>query len=253
MKEGTALVEKSAIGKEQTFFIGQKHERVFRFERDLLMNGMAINLHFLDARGMLTPYREWITTALRDTHLRASSLLPLLPLDIVIQVGKQVIPEKGHLGYTSGSGVIFITIDPDHPMLIVNEDASLERMFAHELHHAARWDGPGYGSTLGQALVSEGMAGHFAQEVCGGGPEPWETLNIHQISNYLLLAEEQWNYNDYDHNAWFFGTDILPRWLGYSLGYEIVARFSAIRQGMRASAMANIDAQQFREILTSFR
>ena len=33
-----------------------------------------------------------------------------------------------------------------------NDAHFIERMFAHELHHAARWNGPGYGSTLGEAF-----------------------------------------------------------------------------------------------------
>ncbi|AON53791.1 DUF2268 domain-containing putative Zn-dependent protease [Herbaspirillum seropedicae] len=213
------------------------------------MDNIGLNLHFLNARGALTPFRSWITDALWETYRRASSLISLGHLDVVVQTGKQVIPEKGHIGYSSAPGIIFITVDPCHPSFLSNRDASLERMFAHELHHAARWDGPGYGVTLGEALISEGMAGHFAQEVCRGGPEPWETLDVDEIQNYLLLAEEDWDRNDYDHLGWFFGTSELPRWLGYSLGYQIVHQFSVMRQHLKASAMVNIDAQEFRACL----
>lgn len=217
------------------------------------MNKDALSLHFLDARGALSPLRDWITNAFCETHKRASSLVSLASLDVVIQAGKQVIPEKGHLGYAPGPGVIFITVDTNHPLLLANHDASLERMFAHELHHAARWDGPGYGETLGEALVSEGMAGHFAQEVCGRGPEPWEMLNIHDIQHYLFVAEEQWNHVGYDHPAWFFGSSTLPRWLGYSLGYQVVAQFSATQQQRKASTMVNTDAKEFRDCLRLLR
>ncbi|MCP1572309.1 uncharacterized protein YjaZ [Herbaspirillum rubrisubalbicans] len=213
------------------------------------MDKAGLNLHFLDARGALAPLRSWITAALWETYERASSLISLRPLDVVVQTGKQVIPEKGHLGYSSAPGVIFITVDPTHPLLLPNQNASLERMFAHELHHAARWDGPGYGLTLGEALVSEGMAGHFAQEVWRGEPEPWERLYVGEIQNYLLLAGQQWNRSDYDHGAWFFGNGELPRWLGYSLGYQIVHQYSMMRQHMKASAMVTTDAGEFRACL----
>lgn len=76
------------------------------------------------------------------------------------------------LDYAPEPGLIFLTVDPASDIFRANQEASLERMFAHELHHAARWAGPGYGSSLGEALVSEGLAGAFAQEICGGLPEP---------------------------------------------------------------------------------
>ncbi|BEV16645.1 hypothetical protein HBDW_34330 [Herbaspirillum sp. DW155] len=157
---------------------------------------MTITLHFLDARARLTPLRPWISEALLQTHARASALLPLLPLDVVIQAGNEVVPEKGLLGHASRPGFIQLIVDPDHPQLLLNQNASLQRMFAHELHHAARWDGPGYGSTLGEALVSEGMAGHFAQELLGGDPEPWETLDISRMTEHLALAAQQWGRSD---------------------------------------------------------
>lgn len=210
---------------------------------------MTITLHFLDARARLTPLRAWISDALLQTHARASALLPLLPLDVVIQAGKEVVPEKGLLGHASRPGLIELIVDPDHPLLLLNQNDSLQRMFAHELHHAARWDGPGYGATLGEALVSEGMAGHFAQELLGGDPEPWETLDITGMAEHLALAGQSWGRSDYDHGLWFFGTGSLPRWLGYSLGYQMVARFSEGHGGMRASAMHGLDAQCLRKIL----
>ncbi|MGL7684257.1 DUF2268 domain-containing protein [Salmonella sp. NW805] len=69
----------------------------------------------------------------------------LLPsVDVIFKTSSHVIPEKGHLGYAPEPGVIFITVDPANPVFCENPRSSLERMFAHELHHAARWAGPGY-------------------------------------------------------------------------------------------------------------
>lgn len=210
---------------------------------------MTLHLHFLDARASLTPLRAWISDALLQTHAKAAQLLPLQPLDVVIQAGQQVVPEKGLLGYAPRPGLIHLTIDPGHPALLANAQSSLERMFAHELHHAARWDGPGYGATLGEALVSEGLAGHFAQELLGGDPEPWETLDILSMSETIALALQMWSRDDHDHGAWFFGTEALPRWVGYSLGYQMVGRY--VRQGERrtASGMVALEAEALRNML----
>lgn len=209
-----------------------------------------MELHFLDARGALTDIHKWLHNCLTETHEKASGLMPLQPLDVVVQTGKRIIPEKGYLGFAPKPGVIFITVDPDNPALRANFDASLERMFAHELHHAARWDGPGYGSSLGEALVSEGLAGHFVLELFGGLPEPWEQLPESEIRTHATLATKEWERTDYNHEAWFFGRGDLPRWLGYSLGFRLVDRFLSEHPTSRASNLAGAQAQDFRSTLS---
>lgn len=164
----------------------------------------SLQLHFLNARDALAELRDWIQVCLTETHDKAVRLMPLRSLDVVIQAGKQVVKEKGHLGYAPRPGTVFVTVDPESPALRVNADASLERMFAHELHHAARWDGPGYGASLGEALVSEGLAGHFAREVCGDVPEPWEELPEDEIRRHVGRAKLEWNQTTYNHSEWFF-------------------------------------------------
>ncbi|MBM3578416.1 MAG: peptidase [Alphaproteobacteria bacterium] len=210
----------------------------------------SMKLHFLDARGTLTALHHWLHKCLTETHEKAAGLMPLQPLDVVVQTGKRIIPEKGHVGYTPKPGVVFITVDPDNPALKANVDASLERMFAHELHHAARWDGPGYGSSLGEALVSEGLAGHFVLELFGGLPEPWEQLPESEIRVHATLAAQKWESADYNHEAWFFGRGDLPRWLGYSLGFRLVGQFLSEHPGSGPSKLAVAQAQDFRLALS---
>jgi uncharacterized protein YjaZ len=154
------------------------------------------------------------------------------------------------VGYAPKPGVVFITIDLVYPALLVIVDASLERMFAHELHHAARWDGPGYGSSLGEALVSEGLAGHFVQELFGGPPEPWEGLPEDEVLSHAALAAQQWDSTDYSHEAWFFGRGDLPRWLGYSLGFRLVGKFLAEHPRSRAAKLGEAEARDFRSMLS---
>ena len=210
----------------------------------------SFTLHVLDARGTLGDLRAWLEGRLTDTFARANAVLPLQPLDIVVQAGPHVIPEKGHLGSAPRPGVVFLTVDPTSPVLRPNANASLERGFAHELHHAARWDGPGYGSTLGEALVSEGLAGHFAGELFGPAPEPWESLDPAVVREHTAVAEQLWDETDYDHAGWFWGTGTLPRWLGYSMGFQLVGRFLAAHPGSTAASLAEVDAAAFRSQLT---
>lgn len=206
-------------------------------------------LHFLNAQQKLDAYQAWLETNLTDTYQRVAKLMPLPALDVVVKAGKFVIPEKGHLGFCPEVGIIYITVDPQNPAFGNNHNQSLERMFAHELHHAARWVGPGYGATLGEALVSEGLAGHFALEVFGGEPEPWESLTLESIQPYVPQLLANWHRSDYDHNAWFFGTGNLPRWLGYTAGFNLVSRYLATSPDFRASTRVNINAEALKAFI----
>ena len=47
-------------------------------------------------------------------------------------------------------------------------------------------DGPRYGSTLGEVIVSEGLAGHFSLELFAGEPDPREKLTSDIVQPYRL-------------------------------------------------------------------
>ena len=208
-----------------------------------------MKLHILNAQDKLTARSEWLNTCLTETYAKASMLMNLPSLDIIVKAGTQVIPEKGHLGYSPEPGIVYITVDPKNLSFCSNHNNSLERMFAHELHHAARWAGPGYGLSLGEAIVSEGLAGHFTLELFGGEPEPWECLNEVEVQSHILRTRKDWDRTDYDHNAWFYGTSNLPRWLGYTVGFNLVTRFLLANPHLRASTLTNVNAKEFKTLL----
>ena len=65
-------------------------------------------------------------------------------------------------------GLFGLTLDPDNPQFATCiSDGTLRRQVAHEVHHCLRMAGPGYGRVLGEALVSEGLAGHFTRRLLG--------------------------------------------------------------------------------------
>ena len=208
-----------------------------------------MTLHIINSRHQLTGIDKWLSQRLDDAFALSAKHLPLLDTDVILKAGKAVIHEKGHLGYAPESGVIYVTVDPENPILWTNPSQSLERMLAHELHHSSRWDGPGYGKTLGEALVSEGLAGHFAQEAFGGEREPWEQLPASILRPYVRKAQAAWQSPDYNHAEWFFGSQEFPAWVGYSLGYELVGRYLAAHGDARASNLVHADAAGFRALL----
>jgi uncharacterized protein YjaZ len=106
-----------------------------------------------------------------------------------------------------------------------------------------RYASIGYGDSLGEALVSEGLAGRFVERIFGTAPEPWEsamdeaTLRAH-LPNDALLAS-----SDYNHATWFYGQNgRLPRWIGYTLGYRIAGDWLAAVPAPDAATWAGVRA-----------
>jgi Predicted Zn-dependent protease (DUF2268) len=136
-----------------------------------------------------------------------------------------VIPEIGIAGQIYRRSLFALTLDPDNPNFASSlRDGNLRRHVVHEVHHCLRKGGPGYGKSLGEALVSEGLAGQFVTRLFGTPPEPWERAVESPVALSLFPAADVMASTTYDHRAWFFGAGgQFPRWLGYTLGYMIVA------------------------------
>ena len=211
---------------------------------------MTWNVHICDAAGSLTPYTAALHLAVRRVEAAVDAVVDPLQMDVVVQVlPGRTIPEVGFSGFAPGPELIHLYIDPDNPAL-PSAIQGVERTLAHEAHHCLRQRGPGYGKTLGEALVTEGLAGQFVRELYATPPELWEEPQDSDY-DYLALVLENWH-KGYDHTAWFFGTGSLPRWLGYRLGYRIVGAYVGLR-GTQPSAMAWTDAEEFRGAVTAVR
>ncbi len=204
-------------------------------------------LHYMNARGTLDSYKERVDQAFRSVARLVEPITSPIALDIVVQaIPGGAIPDIGHVGYCSRPGLILLILDPDNPNLANHMGESLERMIAHELHHAMRWDSVGHGKTLGEALVMEGLAGRFVLELYGGCGEPWELeLPRSSLKRFAAAALPQLHSTQYDHGKWFFGDKPYPRWVGYSLGWHLVGDYLQARPGARASASVATPAVAF--------
>lgn len=96
--------------------------------------------------------------------------------------------------------------------------AQLDGSLAHELHHLGRWQNAGYGSTLGDAIVSEGTAVWYAGRATGWVP-PWARGRVSPAAWREALA--LWHSKGYDHDAWFY-RGRRGRWVGYRMGYALI-------------------------------
>lgn len=187
-------------------------------------------LHWLEAEGGLQPWREQVASEIEAARIAVSRHVGTLPLDILVQFLRgAVIPELGIGGHAHRKSLLTLTLDPGNPHFVQSlNDGALRRTVAHEVHHCLRMARLGYGRTLGEALVSEGLAGHFTGWLFGNPPEPWEcALDEDRLRAHWPDAASL-DDDAYDHNSWFYGTGgHRPRWLGYSLGYAMVGRWVA--------------------------
>ena len=202
-------------------------------------------LHWLEASGDLSGYRSEITAAFEQSYRTVSTMLPPPRLDILVQrLAGVTIPGIGIAGYAQRSTMFSMTFDPDEPNFAHSlSEGALERQIIHEVHHCLRMAGPGYGQTLGEALVTEGLAGQFVRRLLGTPPEPWECAAGSDVLQAALPGAEELASMDYDHGVWFFGTASQPCRFGYTLGYQIAGRWLERAGKVDAATWVNVPAE----------
>lgn len=204
----------------------------------------AWTLHWLEASGSLAEHRCELIGEFDAAYKTVSRLMTPPRLDVLIQrLAGETIPEMGLVGRAYRSTMFTMTIDPDNPNLLSSlSTGTLHRQIVHEVHHCLRMAGPGYGWTLGEALVSEGLAGQFVRHLLGNDPEPWECA----VTGADLLRSQvdlkTLESTHYNHSEWFFGFGAHPKWLGYTLGYQMVGRWLASVGEIDAATWINVPA-----------
>ena len=149
-----------------------------------------------------------------------------------------------------------VSLDPAHARFGEALEQHLPRTLAHELHHCARWRGPGYGRTLGEALVSEGLADRFDLEVHPGAePYHWaRALDPRGLREVWELARPALWDEQYDHAYWFFNSSAAgpPFHAGYALGFHLIGTYLSADPGRRPSELTDTPAREILEDLDPF-
>ena len=214
---------------------------------------MTWSLHWLEAEGYLSSWREQVAAEVEAARSAVARMLPPPRLDILIERGAgAVIPEVGMVGHAYRASLFSLTLDPDNPNFErCLADGTFRRHVVHEVHHCLRMGSVGYGRTLGEALVSEGLAGQFVGHVFGSPPEIWErAVDEDAVRAHLPDAAAMAGPN-IDHAGWFFGAGgRRPRWLGYTLGYRIVGDWLASAPKLNGRTWVDIPAET---VLTAAR
>ena len=211
---------------------------------------MKYTIHLLNASSSLSGYEQLIKNTIDEAFTKMADLLPIRQVDVVVKNEPfNVVPEVGIGGYTPDAYTIYLSIDTDFKNFEHNLKAEIPKTIAHEYHHCLRWNGPGYGTTLAEAIVSEGLADHFQIELLGGSPQPWCTaLSPSEVKLLQPLAEKEYWVSPYDHASWFFGSNELniPKWAAYSLGFAFTQKFLEKTQ-QKASELYETSAKEIIE------
>lgn len=206
-------------------------EQLMRRLRSWLPGGLpagALRIHFLEAGVAPIPAKSRIRAQITRGYRYAQQQLPagaLGAVDVVVQVQPAMtLPEIGIGGYSPAAHLAFLFVDPASARFQSLWAQHLGAMLVHELMHCARWTRPGYGPTLGEALVSEGLALHFEAQFRGQAPWYAKSLDEAALAQAETEARANWHRTDYDRMAWFSPFGAAGPYGGYSLGYALVAR-----------------------------
>ncbi|MDH3525703.1 MAG: DUF2268 domain-containing protein [Acidobacteriota bacterium] len=208
--------------------------------------GSGLTILFTGPAGVFGDQEAVIAQHVQDTWDAASRQLSLAGITVRVGPGPEyLIPGWGIGGRGLSATEIELAVDPSLPGATVA--ARLPSLAAHEFHHAARFRGPGYGSTLLQAMVSEGLADHYASELFGEPLPPWvDALSEEEFVLWLDRAWPKFDSTTYNHAAWFFGTGMVPNWTGYTIGFRLVGDYLAAHPGDTAASLVNLEADAFR-------
>lgn len=208
-----------------------------------------LNIHLYTGNGFLLPFKSEIEHSAADILEKVLTKLPISDVDVEIYAGDlQHAPEAGIIGHTENLHHITIALMPHHPNFSNILSNDLLKTIAHELHHIARWRALKIDKTFFDSLISEGLAGHFETELFGGKPgQSFRSLTQEQVALLLPIAEKEFTSKEYDHFAWFSGSEEkhIPRWAGYGIGYFIVEKYLLNHPSEKASSLYNTTSDVF--------
>jgi hypothetical protein len=154
-------------------------------------------------------------------------LLPGPPTAIVVQVGNpsHLVPQAGVNGFTSpATGQIILQLGRTAQSSLARTlHLWFPRDLAHEVDHSVRiLGGTGFGTTLLQETISEGIATAFDQAAFPGPPDPFaQAITPTQECTLWEKVKPQLGATNL-YSLWMFGGPGVPRWTAFTIGYHIV-------------------------------
>ena len=184
--------------------------------------------------------------------ITADKIIPLteeVETDIVVRHSPQnSIPELGISGqYTKDARCIDVYVDLNNSQLINNFETEVARTLIHEYMHVVREQYiPWENGTLLDSLVAEGLTQSFELEV-----QPELPPSIYATSFTEDELQDLWNkakdildQRGWINDEWFFGSDEIKRWSGYSLGFKLV-QDKIKESGLKPSELYELPSTDF--------
>ena len=198
----------------------------------------SINYYIANSTGELDTFVDLIAKSIATVLPAVEKELSAEQIDIIfVSAAALAIPEYGIGGNSPGPNHVYVSFDPNSDK--ITQDGLKETLF-HEIHHCMRWRNPGYGETLGEAMISEGLACLYEEEHSSKAPIYAKVaLNVDQIAKANKLIDSK----GYTHSDWFFGSNSIDRWFGYSYGYKLCKDYSE-KTNKSAAELVSISAQK---------
>ena len=195
---------------------------------------MAVQLHIMQSSGKLSgAVNDRLVRILNETYEACSQKLEFADIDVVVMnAPMNVIARLGIGGFCNDAHQITIWLDVDNSYLNKHFDDCVSSTFVHELHHCARIHAlqERLYKTYGSALIAEGLACCFQEEVDGRTPFYATECNGHALLRFSKKAKKRVHLDIRElpkgWRHWIFGSAERPRTFpyqcGYSLGYALV-------------------------------
>ena len=177
---------------------------------------------------------------------RIGSLLPGPHTEIAVVPGTNVIPGRGVLGFTNPeTGQVTITVNTRQHAGALKHSLTtyLVEALSHEVDHSVRIEaGPGFGTTLLEELVTEGISSAFDIQVQPTDALPWiHALSPQQERTMWARARPLLNQTGL-YDQWFFGRAGVPYWTAFQIGYHIVRDYLNGHPNSTAASIVRLNA-----------
>jgi uncharacterized protein YjaZ len=137
-----------------------------------------------------------------------------------------------------------------HPESFI--EGRMSKCFFHEFNHHARLQHFPFfkKGTFLDWMVMEGLAEVYVQEKCPSEPmSPWtSSIDDQMAQDWLAKVSEFWmkKRNDVPNaHEWFFGSETIPKWLGYGLGYRLARSFRQTNLALSWEALIRTPSEDF--------
>jgi len=207
-----------------------KEEQVLNQDDVVLVDSLGTNKIFFhrNMSSVKTLYYPQIIKNIKMGIDSTSKLIEVRDVEFRVMVfPERTIPRIGMSGAAPDDKHIYILLDPDHPKFEEAINVHIVQTIPHEYHHTLRYRTVGYGRNLFESMISEGLACHFAMEVCKiDTPGYCKALSTEQFTEWKGKAEKIWFNPEYDHLEWFVGLKMtIPPNTGYTVGFRMVSEY----------------------------